>query len=500
MTIEQNEFESELQGEEVEQPKKSLIETISLVDSLGIIGFGLYLAQFYLLLSCNVFESTDIFRDQRGLVFTFLLGEICASAVIPGLSKFMKGKGPFRAVAFASALVFLLPGVISLFSLPSLVFFVVWFLAGIGAVFFLGSWCFFLATLNHRAAVLYTALSVLVAGLVLVAVVGLFRGEFLPIASIAIPIISAWLLYSWSQAHWHGCEFDEFEKTRPYNVRSLVRTSAAMVANSFLLGFGFSVMASSVDFRGDLVVLVAVIGAAIFKVIDVQNGIRYQVGTIVTIIAPVAAVTFLFIPYLSSNAMYVLCTFSMLIAMINEIICWTAVAEYMHIHRVQPFANAAFGRLGDVIGLSLGFAFGVATLGEGLGTYYDGLFRGIVVTIFIIFQVFIFQDNSKSLSEHGVTAAEDIPSEAEETPEKDNAGTRVGAWQQRVRSIAEHYELTARQTEVLVLLAKGYSTAKIEEQLVVSSHTVKAHIYGIYQKTDVHSRQELIELIERQGL
>ena len=77
---------------------------------------------------------------------------------------------------------------------------------------------------------------------------------------------------------------------------------------------------------------------------------------------------------------------------------------------------------------------------------------------------------------------------------------RGGAWQQRVRSIAEHYELTARQTEVLVLLAKGYSTAKIEEQLVVSSHAAKTHIYGTYQKTDVHSRQELIKLIERQGL
>ena len=49
---------------------------------------------------------------------------------------------------------------------------------------------------------------------------------------------------------------------------------------------------------------------------------------------------------------------------------------------------------------------------------------------------------------------------------------------------------------MLILLAKGYSTAKIEEELVVTNHTVKAHIYGIYQKTDVHSRQELIDLLE----
>jgi len=61
---------------------------------------------------------------------------------------------------------------------------------------------------------------------------------------------------------------------------------------------------------------------------------------------------------------------------------------------------------------------------------------------------------------------------------------------------AEFYQLTPRQGEMLVLLAKGYSTAFIREELVISDHTVKAHIYNIYRKLDIHSRQELIELLE----
>ena len=60
---------------------------------------------------------------------------------------------------------------------------------------------------------------------------------------------------------------------------------------------------------------------------------------------------------------------------------------------------------------------------------------------------------------------------------------------------AEHYGLTPRQTEVLMLVARGYSMKSIEEQLVVSSHTVKAHVYGIYQKADIHSRQQLMAQI-----
>nr|WP_277926866.1 helix-turn-helix transcriptional regulator [Adlercreutzia sp. JBNU-10] len=83
-------------------------------------------------------------------------------------------------------------------------------------------------------------------------------------------------------------------------------------------------------------------------------------------------------------------------------------------------------------------------------------------------------------------------------PSVDDAAPREerGSWEASCRGFAEHYGLTPRQTEVLLLLTKGYSMGAIEQQLVVSIHTVKAHVYGIYQKADVHSRQELIEKIK----
>ena len=45
-------------------------------------------------------------------------------------------------------------------------------------------------------------------------------------------------------------------------------------------------------------------------------------------------------------------------------------------------------------------------------------------------------------------------------------------------------------------LAKGRNADYITEKLIISSHTAKAHIYNIYQKTGVHSRQELMDLVE----
>ena len=62
---------------------------------------------------------------------------------------------------------------------------------------------------------------------------------------------------------------------------------------------------------------------------------------------------------------------------------------------------------------------------------------------------------------------------------------------------AKSIGLSPRQTEILALLAEGCNIKSIEERLVISAHTAKSHIYSIYQKAGVHSRQEIIELIER---
>ena len=47
--------------------------------------------------------------------------------------------------------------------------------------------------------------------------------------------------------------------------------------------------------------------------------------------------------------------------------------------------------------------------------------------------------------------------------------------------------LTARECEVLRLLAFGCTYAQAAERLGVSPHTVTSHIKNLYRKLDVHS-------------
>lgn len=60
--------------------------------------------------------------------------------------------------------------------------------------------------------------------------------------------------------------------------------------------------------------------------------------------------------------------------------------------------------------------------------------------------------------------------------------------------------LSARESEVLGLIAKGFNFAEIARLLGVSPHTITAHVKKIYQKLAVHSRGEAVYEATRMGL
>jgi PAS domain S-box-containing protein len=60
--------------------------------------------------------------------------------------------------------------------------------------------------------------------------------------------------------------------------------------------------------------------------------------------------------------------------------------------------------------------------------------------------------------------------------------------------------LTARQTEVLRLLAEGASTAGIAAALHLTKETVRNHIRGLMRALGAHSRLEAVVVAQRQGL
>jgi DNA-binding NarL/FixJ family response regulator len=60
--------------------------------------------------------------------------------------------------------------------------------------------------------------------------------------------------------------------------------------------------------------------------------------------------------------------------------------------------------------------------------------------------------------------------------------------------------LTAREREVLSLLADGYSNRRIAAQLVISETTVKGHVSSLIEKLNVSSRLEVVSRAMKTGL
>lgn len=70
----------------------------------------------------------------------------------------------------------------------------------------------------------------------------------------------------------------------------------------------------------------------------------------------------------------------------------------------------------------------------------------------------------------------------------------------RPNAATRNSPLTARETEIIELTAKGLSFGDIAKMLSISTHTVTAHVRKIYQKLAVNSRGEAVYEARQMGI
>lgn len=70
------------------------------------------------------------------------------------------------------------------------------------------------------------------------------------------------------------------------------------------------------------------------------------------------------------------------------------------------------------------------------------------------------------------------------------------SWRDRCEYLVQRHGLSPREAEVLLLLGKGRTLDYIHNELGISMNTTKSHARNIYQKLGVHTRSELLDLIE----
>ena len=68
--------------------------------------------------------------------------------------------------------------------------------------------------------------------------------------------------------------------------------------------------------------------------------------------------------------------------------------------------------------------------------------------------------------------------------------------EQKCAGVAEACGLTPREREVLQFLARGRTLSIVARDLHIAKNTARTHIEKIYQKTDIHKQQDLIDFVE----
>ncbi|MDO5509267.1 MAG: LuxR C-terminal-related transcriptional regulator [Weeksellaceae bacterium] len=63
-----------------------------------------------------------------------------------------------------------------------------------------------------------------------------------------------------------------------------------------------------------------------------------------------------------------------------------------------------------------------------------------------------------------------------------------------------HFVLTPRELEILFLIAKGYNSCQIAEEIHISSHTVRTHRKNLLKKAQCRNSSELIRSALEKGL
>ncbi len=234
-----------------------------------------------------------------------------------------------------------------------------------------------------------------------------------------------------------------------------------------------------------LVTQAVVVAALLLPALFVKS--RLSLGSVYKVALPLSAAGFLLLPLIWSGVGGLANACAQLGTLVAGIILWCMLANSVHDTKLPApllfscslvCTNAA-QLTGTVVGLANADTFGA-------GDVEVTAIALIAVYLVAMVSMFLFKDKK-------LQGFEQLDGKAA-MPMAEEQGDVLTL---RCAAIAKAHKLTPRESEILVHLGQGRTARAVSEKLVVSENTVKYHIKSIYQKLDVHSRDEVIDLIEQ---
>ena len=230
------------------------------------------------------------------------------------------------------------------------------------------------------------------------------------------------------------------------------------------------------------------VAIAIFVGIVARGG-RFDFGAIYRIALPLMVAAFLVLPSLGflNNAASDFCVtasytaFSILIMLILANMSYRYGISAIWLFGIERGVRALF----SLLGRETEAGFGAIDFG---GVSSEFMLNAIVIILVVALTMILFSEKELS-SRWGVTFLGGSDAEG------DTVIVKKQELANRCHETAKRYQLSQREEEVLLLLAQRKTVGAIEKELFIANGTAKTHIRHIYRKLDIHSRDELVELL-----
>ena len=154
----------------------------------------------------------------------------------------------------------------------------------------------------------------------------------------------------------------------------------------------------------------------------------------------------------------------------------------------MSFAARAFILAGLVVGWSIGVVDGVDATARVL------MVAGAAMYAMSLVLVWSLKTRRSSDVSEADLQAERGSAEAPEGGQAAEAADKSASLDETAARLAREHSLTAREEQVVALVACGRSAVYIAGELGIAPETVRSYLKSAYPKLGVHSKQELIDL------
>lgn len=160
---------------------------------------------------------------------------------------------------------------------------------------------------------------------------------------------------------------------------------------------------------------------------------------------------------------------------------WTSLAQTARAYRIAASRLFGYGLGAAYIGCLAGTFLG-SVLMSFLAMGWRGTSTSAFISAVLVLVALLFVADDRTM-----TVLIDADDERPQAPRR---------FRLRIEDVAATYGLTAKETEVLTLAAKGRTNQRIREELGISAGTVNTHLMHIYKKLDVHDRQQMLDMLD----